>query len=249
MTIAAIKNRARTSMENNRAKSMLGAALFLLPVLLNGAALWLIEKAEVQYAIPGFVPLAAQAAVSVFTAVFLSALSQGREAWRIRLLCRGETSGWQILYWLSGKRRRKAFRLYFLVLIRKAAWLFPAFPGGIMIFCALRMSERDYLFLTIVSGGAVCLLTGLFFWFCMIQRYVLCNFLLAVKPEMNCRDVIRQSARLMDGKCITAVRLKISFLPWFCSCLLLLPAFYVVDFYRQSLSVFKYQIIRNCSAP
>ena len=130
MTIAAIKNRARTSMENNRAKSMLGAALFLLPVLLNGAALWLIEQAEVQYAIPGFVPLAAQAAVSVLTAVFLSALSQGREAWRIRLLCRGETSGWQILYWLSGKRRRKAFRLYFLVLHDPALCALQFSAGG-----------------------------------------------------------------------------------------------------------------------
>lgn len=249
MTFTAVKNRARMCMENNRRSFFGETALIIVLLLSSGAAMWLIGKACDSYGLPQNLQLTAELAATVLIALFIAAVRQGQEAWRFRLLCRGDASAWQIAFWISGKRCIKAFALFLSVLFRKVLWLLLAVPGGLMLLAAWRMQQGDSLFMIFLAGGTVCFLTGVFFWLCIIQRYAMCRFLLALKPEMPRREAIRYSVRLMDGKCVKLLRFKASFLPWWISCVFLFSVFYVTAFYQQSLSVFKYQIVKNYTVP
>lgn len=83
--------------------------------------------------------------------------------------------------------------------------------------------------------GVLCFV-GLYFGFAAVQNYAFCDALLALSPQAGLIDTLKTSRKLARQSAFSAVRFKLRFFPWIlCSCLIL-PAFYALPYYRQSVA-------------
>ena len=122
-------------------------------------------------------------------------------------------------------------------------WLlfFEAIPVCLwfMLLFQIRIADVSVNAAFTVTAGIVLLgISGLVFWLIFIQRYSKAIFFLACYKDFTPADAIRESVRRTKD-CATEIFLfKLSFLPWFLLCLLVLPAFYVIPYYKQSVTCF-----------
>ena len=85
-------------------------------------------------------------------------------------------------------------------------------------------------------GIAVLAIIGFVFYSVFIQRYSKSLFYLACYRNFSPVDAIRESVRKTQGICGDILLFKLGFLPWFLLCTAVLPALYVVPYYKQSLT-------------
>lgn len=245
MTFSAMKNRARLSLENRWGQAIGGTALVFSCLCLNAVLCFGVES----LAFGHLYRLTLQLLLLCGSSVFLLVLMQGQEAWRLDVIGRKPFAHRRIRFWLAPKQCVKVIALHLLVLIRKIAWTALLLPGGIMLYVASRQCEIGTVNRVFWLGGAISFTVGCVFWFCAIQRYAVCRLLLTVMPSMKIRQAIRESVRLMQGKCWNLVRYRISFLPWWISCVTIVSAFYVIPFYAQSVTLYRYRLLQNKSVP
>ena len=81
-------------------------------------------------------------------------------------------------------------------------------------------------------------LAGMIFYSVFIQRYSESWFFLACYKDFSAGDAIRESARKTRGRLAEIFFFKLSFVPWFLLCIAILPAFYVIPYYKQSVTCF-----------
>ncbi len=88
----------------------------------------------------------------------------------------------------------------------------------------------------VMTGLSVLALAGVLFYAVFIQRYSESWFFLACYKDFSAGDAIRESARRTRGRLAEIFFFKLSFAPWFLLCIAILPAFYVIPYYKQSLT-------------
>lgn len=186
------------------------------------------------------------AVVLILNLLTYSALRSGSCAW-FRFY-NNKNKAVRTLFWFSPRRSVKSAGLYVSLFIRKLLWtialLLPgAFTAISFILLALDGGIEFNLFLCGICGGAVMILTGLFFRFIIVQKYFLAQYLLVSDPKIKINQAIRRSASLMNGNLKKTALFKLSFTPWFLLCAAVLPAVYVWPYYKQSCSLFANQIV------
>ena len=85
-------------------------------------------------------------------------------------------------------------------------------------------------------GIAVLAIIGFVFYSVFVQRYSKSVFYLACYRNFSPVDAIRESVRKTQGICGDILLFKLGFLPWFLLCTAVLPALYVIPYYKQSLT-------------
>ncbi len=78
---------------------------------------------------------------------------------------------------------------------------------------------------------------GAIFYFIAMQKYFIAEYLFSSNPRLGAWTAIKQSKNLLDGHITEIVRFKLSFLPWFMSCIFVVPAFYFLPYYKESCCV------------
>ena len=90
-----------------------------------------------------------------------------------------------------------------------------------------------------VFGGIICLaVTGLFFYFIVVQRYSKSWFYLAGYSDFTAADAIKESIRKTRNRLAEIFFFKLGFMPWFLLCAGIFPAFFVVPYYKQSVTCY-----------
>jgi hypothetical protein len=90
-----------------------------------------------------------------------------------------------------------------------------------------------------VVCGVICLaLTGLVFYFLITQKYSKSWFFLACYSDFTASDAIKESVRKTQNSLAEILFFKLGFTPWFLACLMILPAFFVLPYYKQSVTCF-----------
>ena len=135
-----------------------------------------------------------------------------------------------------------------LLLIYKLAWLviYMLLPAGASaaLMGVLSLSAINARTAAVLAAGTVLLiLIGLGFWLFTIQRYDCAMFYLVTIPDMTVSEAMTKSRESMKGKCLRMLAFKASFLPWFILCAAILPAGYVIPYYKQSLACYKALVI------
>lgn len=174
--------------------------------------------------------------------VFYSTVSIGEEAWYSGKLMRKKNCYKRFIYWFRPRSSFKAFRLksalFFLKLFWSLVFLLPsALLFSVIFITAFSGGIETYFFLSLFSGAVILLIIGLVFRFIMIQRYFLARFIMAENPNNKVLQTIRQSKNLLDGQLFTIVKFKLTFLPFYLLCFLVLPIFFVYPHYKQSRSI------------
>lgn len=86
------------------------------------------------------------------------------------------------------------------------------------------------------AGIGVLAVIGLGFWFLFIQRYSKAMFYLACYRDFSVTDALNESVKRTKGRLGEILFFKLGFLPWFVLCIGILPALYVIPYYKQSLT-------------
>lgn len=215
---------------------LLTAAPHLLSLLLNYINISTDEKYKAIAKIAECVILICSC---IFALMLYSSASVGEQAFYTGRMRQKRNSLKRFFFWFRPEKSFKAFKVKSLIFILKSLWsivlLLPftaiasfilsvAFSGGIEV----------YLLLSLSCGAVILLIIGLIFRFIIIQRYFLAEYLIAENPSLEPLQCILQSKNLLEGHIFRIIKFKLSFLPLFISCILLLPAIFVYPHYKQS---------------
>ena len=89
---------------------------------------------------------------------------------------------------------------------------------------------------TVFLGIILLAAAGIFFYFSAVQRYSAAMFYLACYENIGAFDAIKESVRKTKGKQGKTLIFKLGFLPWFLLCIGIAPAFFVIPYYKQSIT-------------
>ena len=171
-----------------------------------------------------------------------SSVSLGEQAFYGGRMRKKQNSFKRFLFWFKPKKSFKAFKTKALVFFLKLFWsivfLLPFFATVTFILAvAFSGGIEVYLLLSLSCGALVLLAVGLIFRFIIIQRYFLSEYLLSENPSLTPLQCITQSKNLLDGHIFRIIKFKLSFLPLFISCALIIPAVFVYPHYKQSRTI------------
>ena len=135
----------------------------------------------------------------------------------------------------------KSCGMSLMLLVFKAFWFavfefLPAISAAIFILCISTQPLSMRAAKVILAGIVLVAAMGLFFYFSAIQRYSMAMFYLACYKDFSVLDAIKESISKTKGKRRKTLMFKVSFLPWFLLCLGIAPAFFVVPYYKQSIT-------------
>lgn len=131
------------------------------------------------------------------------------------------------LFWL-----RQIFRIGLFLL-----YLAPFLLGGGGLYYALRISDVPIRLLYLSLGTLGCMLPlCLYFGFAAVQQFAFCDGLLAENPACGTVEILRLSRTLAKETAFALTNFKLRFVLWQTVCLLILPIFYVLPYYRQSVA-------------
>lgn len=159
-----------------------------------------------------------------------------------------EKSSW--LCWYKPLLAAKGIRVFFTDFFIKLLWFFvfniPSFIVIAMtVFYAVNFGIAENIFLVLIILSSVLLLCGGFFTFVFIQRYFLFPYFILQNPKIKIKEAVRSSTHLMDDLCFKTALFKLSFIPWFLSCIFILPIFYVIPYYKTSCGFY----FKECNSP
>ena len=118
-----------------------------------------------------------------------------------------------------------------------AVYEIPFAVTGFLLYRALSLGEVK-LGVTVTTAvlAAVLFLGGIIFFFAEFQRFSAAEYILALHPEMKLRHVLRLSFSSVRETKFTLAFFKMSFFGWFLICIFILPLFFVLPYYLQSVA-------------
>ncbi|MBQ2842515.1 MAG: hypothetical protein IJE72_05720 [Clostridia bacterium] len=152
------------------------------------------------------------------------------------LLARGANRAQRIDMGISGalKACEMSICLFFIKLFLFV--LFEAVPVTATIIFLFKKTVSLRAAFVFFSGMVILALAGLGFYLVYIQRYSKAWFYLACYKDFTVCDAISESIKRSKGKYADILFFKLGFVPWFLLCLLILPVFYVIPYYKQSIT-------------
>jgi len=178
-------------------------------------------------------------ALAMLAALLCAPLRVGREAWYFGGADARKRSRARVLFWLQPRWALKATGFVVALAVRKLLWAALYFmPGGFLLGGTLwqaQSSEIDLmLFFGAVGGGALLLLLGLVFYAATVQRYALVLPILAKQPRCKLGNAIQLSAARTSAHCSALLKYKLSLLPWYLLCMLVVPMPFVAPYITQA---------------
>lgn len=180
--------------------------------------------------------------LSLAAIFFYSSSSVGEKAWYGGITAQKSNYTRRLFFWFRPKNSMRALRFRFLLLTVKALWAAVFFlPAAILLWTIYYLSGTGgvefYLFLSLAGGTVLMTVCGAIFYFIAMQKYFIAEYLFSSNPRLSAWTAIKQSKNLLDGHITEIVRFKLSFLPWFMSCIFVVPAFYFLPYYKESCCV------------
>lgn len=171
-----------------------------------------------------------------------SSVSVGEKAWYSGITANKKNFTRRFFFWFRPKNSFRAFRFRALLFLVKFMWAVVFFlPAAILVWSIYYLSGTGglelYLFISLSGGTVLLTISGAIFYFIAMQKYFIAEYLFSSNPKLGAWTAIKQSKNLLDGHIYEIVRFKLSFLPWFLSCIFIIPALYFLPYYKESCCV------------
>lgn len=128
-------------------------------------------------------------------------------------------------------------RLFLIKLFWFAVFeVIPVFSALLFAFQIKSVSVSLKAAYAVATGLSLLAAAGFIFWLIFIQRYSKSMFYLACYKDFNAADAINESVRKSKNRMTEIFLFKLSFAPWLLLCIFILPAFYVIPYYKQSVT-------------
>lgn len=112
----------------------------------------------------------------------------------------------------------------------------PAVLSVIFIICNINRAISLRAAFIFFSGIFIISIVGLGFYLLYTQRYSKSMFYLACYKDFTVSEAIAESVKRTRDKCADILFFKIGFVPWFLLCVLIFPIFFVIPYYKQSVT-------------
>ena len=261
-TRAHLKVRAKALLIGNSGKAV---ALLLIPglfsLLLKGGGLFTAASGSLygslspfftssawQYAAPAILLILSGLSLIILTPVLL-----GRDAWFWERSAREYRPFTYAFSWY--KKMGRAIALYLIRWgIRLCSGLFFLFPAAAFTLASLLLYIRGcplYTLVILAGTSAALWIFGAVYTTLFLQRFFLVPYLIAGTPELRVCDAFRKSSQIMDSCMMrgNTAKMKLSFFPWFLSCILVLPVLYVYPYYKQACACYARHILNYEKTP
>jgi len=204
-------------------------AVAALPYPHSPGVLWAVNGGRVAFAV----------GLAALAALICAPLRLGREAWYFGGADGRRRNRMRVLFWLQPRWALKAARFVLALALRKLLWAALYFtPGGFLLGGTLWQAyagEIDLgLFLSAVGGGAVLLALGAGFYVATVQRYALVLPILAKQPRCKLRNAVQLSVARTNRNCTALLGFKLSLLPWYLLCALVVPLPFAAPYITQA---------------
>lgn len=246
MTNSIIKQESKQYIKGKR-KNALSIVLFvlifgLIATLLCFGTIFFSELLRGFGAAVTVASVAVLVILSLATVFIYSSASVGEKAWYTGLTANKSNYKKRLYFWFKPRNSFRAFKFRFILSTVRTLWAIVFFlPAGIVLWSIYYLSGSGglelYLFISLAAGCVLLTVSGAVFYFITIQRYFLAEYLFSSNPKLTPVTAIRQSKNLLDGHIFEIVRFKLSFLPWFLSCIFIVPIFYFLPYYKESCCV------------
>lgn len=246
MKNALIKQESKAFIKGKRVKA-LSIILFLLIfcIVMTAVDFGIIFIADILRHLGGAATIALSAAlvlISFSVLLVYSSVSVGEKAWYGGITSNKRNFSKRFFFWLKPKNSLRAFRFKALLFLLKSMWAVVFFlPSAILAWSVYYLSGTGglelYLFISLSVGTFLLTTSGALFYFIAMQKYFIAEYLFSSNPKLGALTAIKQSKNLLDGHIYEIVRFKLSFLPWFFSCIFIFPVFYFLPYYKESCCV------------
>lgn len=175
--------------------------------------------------------------------LFVAIMSPVSLALQMKHLLLAKGSRYGAKFQISFVEGLKACDLCIRLFVIKTFWLifFEAVPiclGVVVLFQIMFTNVSVNAAFTVAAGLSLLGAAGFIFWLIFIQRYSKSMFFLACYKDFTPVDAINESIRKTKGNSVDIFLFKFGFSPWFLLCLLVFPMFYVIPYYKQSVTCF-----------
>lgn len=124
---------------------------------------------------------------------------------------------------------------FFLWLAWSALYLSPCSVVTLSAAYCLRKGEYTNTTLLILAVSSLILFAmGISFLYVTLKRYSMCNAVIFSGEQKDSLKIIEKSIEIMDGQMIRYAFYCLSFAGWVLSCLLIIPAVYVLPYKKMS---------------
>ena len=155
------------------------------------------------------------------------------------LLARGNKNPQKAIIGVSGilKSCEMCVCLFFLKLFWLAVFeAIPIISSAIFIRHNIRNAVSLKAAFVFFSGMIILSIAGFGFYLLFTQRYSMSMFYLACYKDFTVTEAISESVKRTKEKCADILFFKLGFVPWFLLCALIFPAFFVIPYYKQSVT-------------
>lgn len=137
--------------------------------------------------------------------------------------------------------RINACLLYSVLFGLKLFWLaaFESIPATMLLAFMLGISRSAVSLRAsraLLIGIAVLAVTGVAFWSVAVQRYAKAEFYFAAYSDVSPLRAVSLSVKHCRDEVTDIFLFKLSFLPWLLLCVAVLPALYVIPYFKQSIT-------------
>lgn len=223
---------------------MLVFSLSLMPAVYQTAVLPKIKESSYTPA----VSLIVSFVLMVATFMSVTALSTGSDRYMLKKAQNRYACTKDIFYYFS---LNEFFRLFVLKLrlfiMRLALFVMLNIPTFLCLFLLFSLVWNKFSFavtLILSAGALVFLLSAVYFYMRLSASLFLAEYYYITGEYLSFRHLIASSQNAMRGKSGYLFRLKLSFLPWFLSCVFIFPLGYVWAYYRQTLAACAEEIMK-----
>ncbi len=175
--------------------------------------------------------------------LFISGLKTGEKAIYF-MQSKGSKARLKYLFiFLRPAQSFRSFYLYSKIFFLKLLWglflyLPPCFCLILTIYLYFSTVIYTTVFLTLIIGIVFLTSVSRFYYNCISVRYSFASYYLCTDLNISVKDAITKSTVNSDGFIKDGVYLKSSMLLWIISCILIVPAIYVIPFNKLSKAKF-----------
>ncbi len=155
-------------------------------------------------------------------------------------------------------RFRDAVKIGFAYYLKKVLYIstlilymlpFLLSAGG-FIYALRTAAVSSFLFYATLAFLGILFVFSLYFGLAAVQKYAFCDALFAVSVHAGLVDTLKMSKFLTRGTAFGVLRFKLRFVPWLLCGLLIVPLFYALPYYRQSVAcLYKAELDKNHLTP
>lgn len=176
------------------------------------------------------------------TVLFLiCAFRSGADRFYLKRAVGLKADGREVFYFF---RFKNAFRLVSFYLcfygLKLLVFAFSFAPlSALLIYTADRTYNRNFsaaLFYVLIFTGAALFVFGLVFFIRLNSFFFLARYCFASENFYSLKRLFRFAFSCIVGKRRTVTVKKLSFIPWFLSCVFLLPISFVRSYYNQTMA-------------